>query len=399
MRGLIEAGVDIDVFVIYPHDPSLWRYVPETLSEKVLPRSRVHYLKISECIGFDRSMDWENAGRFLRDALSITAAATRHGIGSFAKTSYLLPKAWTWAERYGASAFDHVLAYWGNYTATCAYLFHRIASRPIPFSVFLHAGPDLYREHVYMREKLLYADNIVTCSDFNRNFIETRFPDIADKLSEKVHVHRHGLDLAEFTFNSNGRSPLRVIGVGRIEKEKGYDFLIRAVHRLAQRNCIFRTEIVGDGGQLGHLKTLANELGVGERVAFRGWLTPSETKEAIRQASILVHPAAELGDGVPNVIKESMALGTPVIASAIAGIPELLQNGRHGILVRPRDVEALAEAIEKLLHNTDTRCSYAKSARNYVELNFDLQRNGQELRAVLERSASRNGAAIKTCAI
>ena len=69
----------------------------------------------------------------------------------------------------------------------------------------------------------------------------------------------------------------------------------------------------------------------------------------MRRATLLVHPSIGLGDAVPTVIKEAMALGTPVVASAVAGIPELLDEGRCGVLTPPRDPVALSEAMERLL--------------------------------------------------
>jgi glycosyltransferase involved in cell wall biosynthesis len=395
MRGLIDAGIDIDVFPIYPLDPSLWRYVPDILNEKVLPRNKVHHLTTADCLHCAKPLPAGKLGRFFADAFTISNSAISFGIEPFVKSGYAFLKAWTWAQRC-ADHYDQILAYWGNYSATCAYLFHRLATPSIPYSLFLHAGIDLYRNPVYMRQKLLYADNIITCSDFNRLYIERTFSDIADKIANKVFVHHHGIDLCDFSFQSNNRLPRRIVAVGRLAKEKGYEFLIRAAQQIQHSGERIEVEIVGDGSQSEYLRSLANDLGVADRITFRGWLTPEETKRAIRQATILVHPAAELGDGVPNVIKESMALGTPVVASSIAGIPELLQGGEHGVLVPPRDTDALAGAIKHLLRNPVMRSSYAESARRHVERKFDLSRNGHQLSAVLRRSDRTGSAPTET---
>ena len=84
-------------------------------------------------------------------------------------------------------------------------------------------------------------------------------------------------------------------------------------------------ELLGDGEEEGSLKTLANELKISEMVRFKGWVRPEEVQMAMRQATVLVHPSSRLWDGVPNVIKEAMAVGTPVIASSVAGIPEVIR--------------------------------------------------------------------------
>jgi glycosyltransferase involved in cell wall biosynthesis len=146
-------------------------------------------------------------------------------------------------------------------------------------------------------------------------------------------------------------------------------------------------ELIGDGKERNSLVALARELEIMDRVTFRGWLPFDQVRNAMRKTTVLVHPSIGLGDAVPTVIKESMALGAPVVASNVAGIPELLDGGRCGILVPPQDVKALADGIQKLLINPAMRVRYAFSARKYAEKYFDLWENGRRLATVL-RSTS-----------
>jgi colanic acid/amylovoran biosynthesis glycosyltransferase len=387
MRGLIEAGIDIDVFPIYPLDPTLWCYVPDTLNEKVLPRNRVHHLTLSKSFRGAQFPSLRKLSLFLRDTVSISASALTSGIEPFIKSNYVFPKAWTWAQEYGTN-YDHVLAYWGNYTATCAYLFRRLLPSSVPFSIFLHAGIDLYLNRVYLREKLLAANNIITCSDFNLSFIEKHFSDIWNVLSRKVHIHYHGVDFKAFPFEPNHRPSRKVLAVGNLNRWKGFDYLLHAIAELAARGVDCELELVGDGKDADSLQTLATTLGIRDRVKFRGWVRPEEIPIIMSQATIFVHPSSKLGDGVPNVIKESMAVGTPVIGSNIAGIPELLNGGELGVLVPPGDIKALADAIQNLLMDRPLREKYAQSSRRYALDKFDLWRNGECLANVL-RSSSR----------
>ncbi|HXV87317.1 MAG TPA: glycosyltransferase family 4 protein, partial [Gemmatimonadales bacterium] len=101
-------------------------------------------------------------------------------------------------------------------------------------------------------------------------------------------------------------------------------------------------------------------------------------------------PSTGLGDGLPNVIREAMALGTPVIASDVAGIPEALDDGRCGVLVPPRDVGALAGAIGQLLDDPVRRRSLASRARTRTEDQFDMWRNGARLAEVLRSTPGRD---------
>ena len=104
---------------------------------------------------------------------------------------------------------------------------------------------------------------------------------------------------------------------------------------------------------------------------------------------MFVHPPVAL-DAMPTVIMEAMAVGTPIIASDVAGIPELLDSGRCGVLVPPGDVAALAQAIATLLADASMRMGYARAARSHLEGPFNLRQNGWRLAEHL-RATQRRG--------
>ncbi|HLZ45767.1 MAG TPA: glycosyltransferase [Gemmatimonadales bacterium] len=380
MRALLEAGVAIDVFSIAPLNAELWKHSLDLLGPDRLPRHRVHHLTVADSARGLSDVAAKSATA-RRDARAILASALPAGPVPFAKTAYVLPKAWTWAAQY--RDYDHVLAYWGNYAGTCAYAYHRLATPNVPFSIWLHAGTDLYRRPVFLREKLLYADNIITCCEFNVGYLARAFADIAARISHKVFVCHHGLDLATFVYRPDGRPADRIIAVGRLSREKGYDYLVRAVQQLAARGIPAVVEFVGDGPEKADLAALARELGVADRIHFRGWLPFADVRRAMSEATVLVHPSNGLGDGLPNVLREAMAVGTPVIASDVAGIPDALRDD-CGVLVPPRNVDALATAIARLLGDRAERLVIASNARRRVEAHYDLWRNGARLAVQLE---------------
>lgn len=392
MSALRAAGVEVEVFPIYPEDPRLWESGRDVLGTDAIPRASVHHVGIGQSL---RRPPWppRKALRLLRDSCAVGVSAARFGIGPLARSAYGMIKAWGWAARFG-DRYDHVLAYWGNYAGTAAYEFHRLVNRPIPFSIWLHAGTDLYgeRKRIYLREKIQYADNVITCCEFNRRFMGDLYPDIAGEISSKTHVCYHGLDLATFPYVPDGRPPRRVIAVGRLARFKGFDYLLRAAQLCRQRGVDVQVELVGDGPEAGALKALAGELGIGDQVTFRGYIPFSEVREAMTRSTLLVHPSDGLGDGLPNVLREAMAVGTPVIASRVAGIPEALDDGRCGTLVPPKDAAALAQAIERLLADEVTRRRFAELGRRRTEELFDLTRNGVRLAERL-RSTPRRASA------
>jgi glycosyltransferase involved in cell wall biosynthesis len=241
---------------------------------------------------------------------------------------------------------------------------------------------------VFLRQKLLYADNIIVVCEFNRNFIRERYPDIFHSIADKIHLHHLGLSLSEFPFEPDGRQRNKVLGVGGLSKYKGFDFLLRATRELMCRGIDIEVELVGDGKERSSLEALARKLNIMDRLTFRGWLPPDQVKNVMKQATMLVHPSTGLGDAVPTVIKESMAIGTPVVASNVAGVPELLDGGRCGVLVPPKSVEALVDAIRTLLANSAMRRNYADAARKQAEEQFDIRMNGWRLSELL-RSTKR----------
>lgn len=382
MRGLIAAGIEIEVFPLHPLDVALWRYVPEVLGEEILPRERVHHTDALSAFSFARAGGRRSANCFLRYAASVGSSAIAGGPGAIAKSAYALAKAWAWAGEHGGR-FDHVLAYWGNYAATAAIAFQRLVDPSIPVSMFLHAGTDLYRRPVSLRKKLLYVDNVIVVCDFNRGYVEQRYPEIRERIAGKVHVHHPGLDIPAIPCTEDDRRPGSLLAVGSFERAKGFDDLLRAVALLRRRGSNVAVDLVGDGRQAGALRRLASRLGIEAAVCFRGWLPFDEVQRAMRAATLLAHPSIGLGDAVPTVIKEAMAVGTPVVASAVAGIPELLDGGRCGLLVPARNAERLAEAIAELLGDETRRRQLARAARAFAVENFDMWRNGRRLAEIL----------------
>jgi glycosyltransferase involved in cell wall biosynthesis len=378
IRGLLEAGADIEVFPIYDLDPRLWRYIPDMLNERVLPRAKIHHVSLLQSLQTLKLLPFKTVGRFLKETLSMIGSAAKYGLEPVAKTSYVSLKAWAFARLY-PNTYDHVLAYWGNYPATCAYLYHHLSGQKNPFSIFLHANADLYRVPVALKRKITYADRIITCSEFNTRYISDSFSDIDRSINEKLFVHHHGIDFASLPSCRNDGASNIVIAVGRFVKQKGFEYLLRAVHLLASRGVNITVELVGDGDQFQLLRRLACDLNIADQVRFRGWLPADEVPAAIAKATILVHPSPDLGDGVPNVIKEAMAVGTPVVGSQVAGIPELLAYGHNGLLVPPKNVTALADAVSTLLTNRALRLQFSQEARRYAENKFDLWKNGRRL--------------------
>jgi colanic acid/amylovoran biosynthesis glycosyltransferase len=383
VRSLLDAGFVVDIFPLRPLDASNWRLVPAILNETTLPRDHVIQLRFPGDLKYALPRNWPEAKIAALGAGIATVAAARYGFAAMGKTLYSASKACAWA-RMASLGYDHVLAYWGNYAATCAYIFGRLRKPRVPFTMFLHSAIDLYRFRAFLRPKLLAADNIIVICEHNRKVLRSVYPDMFPMLSSKIHLHYLGLNLDEYAYDPSGRPPYALLGVGGLDRIKGFDYLVRSTAELRQRGIPVELELVGDGPEACRLRRLAERLSIGPHVRFRGWLNEEGVRAAMMAATLLVLPSR--GDAFPTVLKEAMALGTPVIASAVNGIPELLDEGRCGVLTPPGEVAALTAAIQALLSDSALWQRYAAAGRRRVEQDFDQERNGRQLSRLLCRT-------------
>ena len=390
VRSLLDGGLSADIFPLYPLEEANWRLVPAALDEAALPRDCVMRVNFPSELKSALPESWPRGGLAARDAFRAMFEAAPYGPAPIAKTAYAACKAFVWARK-ARRRYDHVLAYWGNYSATSAYIFRRLRAPEVPFTMFLHSALDLYRFRAFLRPKLLAADNIIVVCEHNRRVLRSLYPDLYPALAPKIHLHYLGLDLAEYAYQPGGRSACSLLGVGGLDKVKGFDYLVRATAELRRDGIPAELELIGDGPERPNLVHLAARLGVAQEVRFRGWLKEDDVRAAMARATALALPSR--GDAFPTVLKEAMALGTPVVASDVNGIPELLDNGRCGMLTRPGDVAALTAALKTMLCYSTLRQRYAIAARRRVEQHFSQERNGRRLAELLQGVCSPTRAA------
>lgn len=193
---------------------------------------------------------------------------------------------------------------------------------------------------------------------------------------EKTRTIYNGVDVTRFRSRrapSKRKTGLNILAVANLIPEKGIDYLIRAFGQMTDNSS--RLTVVGDGPQQQALKNLASELNVDSRVRFLG--LRDDVDALLNEADIFVHPATwEEAFGL--TIAEAMAAECPVIASSVGGIPELINSGRDGVLVPPRDVPALAKALEELARDPERRQCLGANARTRVGQDFALDRCVQQ---------------------
>lgn len=281
----------------------------------------------------------------------------------------------------------HLHAHFGSMAAGVARLAAGIAG--ITYSLTLHAK-DIFHEDVdrgALAVRLRDAALAVTVSDFNERYLRDLYGDATRTL---VRIY-NGIDLDAFTPSRPLVRPRVVVGVGRLVEKKGFDHLLDAVALLREQGRAVRLDLVGGGAEEPALRARAAYLGLTDLVTFHGPLTQSETRDVIRGGAVLAAPCV-VGtdgnrDGLPTVILESLALGTPVVATPVTGIPEAVVHGRTGLLVPEADPVALADALALLVDDPGLRCELADAGRRHVQAHFDASANGRVLHEALDRLA------------
>ena len=154
-----------------------------------------------------------------------------------------------------------------------------------------------------------------------------------------------------------------VVGLGRLVPIKGFDLLVRALPALAAQIPSARVLLVGDGGERAALAAIAASLGVTERLRMTGEIF--DVTAPLAAADVLAVPSRN--EGMGRVIVEAMALGIPVVATAVGGIPDVVTDGECGRLVAPDDVEALAAALLELGRDGALRAKLGEAAEARAE--------------------------------
>jgi colanic acid/amylovoran biosynthesis glycosyltransferase len=291
---------------------------------------------------------------------------------------------------------QHLHAPFASDAATVARLASHFSGVPYSFTA---RAKDIFHETVEpedFRRKLRDAVGVVTISDYHLNYLRQTYGGLATKVQ---HIY-NGLNLNEFPFHSPDDRPPVILAVGRLVEKKGFADLIDASALLDRRQRDFRCRIIGTGKLQTELASQINRLGLASRVQLVGPMRQSEVINEMQNAAVLAAPCIVANDGdrdgLPNVIQEALALGLPVIATDVTGIPEVIQPGKTGLRVPQRDPEALAEAIEQLLEDPGLRVRLAAEGRRLIEAEFDIRRNSQRRRAIFRTSLNGSAGPLPT---
>ena len=268
----------------------------------------------------------------------------------------------------------HLHAHFASIAAHTAWWLKRLFG--ITYSFTGHAN-DIFcpkPEHrVSLGDLVQEASFIVTETNYSANRLKQQFPAAQDKI---VRVY-NGLDPAKYKTAVPGTEPLRIVSVGRLIEKKGWRYLIEACATLRENGLAFDCRIIGDGPDEEPLQHLIQQLQLNGRVQLIGPRSQSEIIDILAESSLFVFPAIHDrkgdSDNLPTVLIEALASSLPVVATKIAGIPEIIEEDANGFLVPEKDARQLAFAIERLGRDTSQLRAFGVESRRIAEQTFALE--------------------------
>jgi glycosyltransferase involved in cell wall biosynthesis len=264
-----------------------------------------------------------------------------------------------------ATGIDHLHAHFLTVAAQTAHIVHLLTG--VPYTVTAHAK-DIYRSTVdwdLAARIASHAVALVTVCDANVRFLAARLPTTTTTTTTTtaatarvVRIY-NGLGPQQPATSWQQRTPGLILGIGRLVEKKGFDRLLDAFALLAPRRPELRCVLIGDGEQRTRLEDQIRRLDIADRVEVMGAQPQQVVADWLRRAHVLVAPCQVGTDGnqdaLPTVLLEALAAGLPTVATRVAGIPEIIEHGRQGLLVDGDDPATIASAVATIL---DDRCRW-----------------------------------------
>lgn len=274
---------------------------------------------------------------------------------------------------------NHLHNHFANSAATVGLLATRLLG--IGWSFTMHGISETdYPAGLMLGRKIEAADMVACVSWFGR---AQGMRLVGPSHWDKMHVVRCGLPFDRVPLRGPRETDEQVIiCVGRWSPEKGQAGLLRAVAELRSRYPKIRLRLVGYGPEKAAMEALASDLGISGSVDFLGRLTEEATLAEIARSDILALPS--FMEGLPIVLMEAMAIGVPVVASRVAGTPELVEDGESGLLFTPSNWDELRDRIERLLTDRDLYDRIAERAKAKVTAEFDARKSAAEMLRLFE---------------
>jgi colanic acid/amylovoran biosynthesis glycosyltransferase len=373
VRALVREGCDVRVHALRRGAPLGWDV--SDIAVAVLPQSPLSLAvatlraAVAHPTRFVRALGWA-----LEAGVGARGASLRVRLANLAA----LPRGTALAASPGVSLFH---AQFANEAATAAMIAAHLTGAPFSFRSHTSPTPRL------LATKLRRAVLVLAISDHDRDVLLQSYPEA------RVEVARLGVAVPD---ERPSRDAQLIVSVGSLIEKKGHHNLVAACCLLADRGVPFRCEILGEGWMRDRLAAQIVDEGLADRVVLRGHVDRAETLDLLGRAAVAtlapVPSPTEGEDGIPVALIEALARGAAVVSTRISGIPELVVDGRTGLLVAPNDVLALADALERVLRDPALARRLGDAGRAHVAAEYDPEQCfGRAARLLGEAARDRVG--------
>ena len=366
LEAMEKLGVTVELYsllreypkVVHPEAEKWVRrahYFP-FFSPKIL-RAHWHYIR-------------RNPGRYFRTVAEVLRG-TWGCARCFGAALAFFPKVVRFAYEIEEQAIQHVHGQFAYHAAVAALIVHRLTG--IPFS-FTARGSDVQSDGHMLKEKVEAADFVISVSEYNKEIILRK---CGSGAAEKIHVIHGGVDVDRLSPHHQTATPgpLRILCVARFEEVKGHKSLVEACRVLKEHGLPFECRLIGDGPLVPQIENQIKRADLCDAVFLLGARPYNEVIDEFSRTDVVALATAPTAngkrEGIPNVLKEAMACGLPVVAAASGGIPELVDES-CGILVRPRDPAAIADALQRLCDQPALRRRMGIAGRRKIVREFNL---------------------------
>lgn len=380
IAALRQVGVDVRTFSIRPPLPDH----PMSASDRIEQRSTVYILPPSplRLLAAHLRAACARPHKYL-GALVLAITKRPPGLKALVWQLFYFAEAVLLADEMRRAGLSHVHVHFAMSCASVAMIAARLGT--MTYGLTVH-GPSVFyaAERYQLREKVEGASIVYCISDFCRSQVMAH-SDPRDW--DKLHVVHCGVDTNIYQpveSHASSAKGFNLLTVGRIAPVKAHEVLLRAMAELVRRGRQVTCTIVGDGPERARAEQLAKALEIDTAVNFAGYVDQDRIQQFYDRANAFVLPS--FAEGVPVVLMEAMAKALPVVATRIAGIPELIDDGRTGLLVTPARLGELADAIETLIDDPELCLRLGRAARIEIENHFNVTAIGRQIRSLLEQS-------------
>lgn len=380
---LRRMGLDVQTFgVRRPDDDDI------VGNKQVRERERTHYL-LPTSVGALLESHLRcliRRPRRYAAALRLALAMRPAGVRALQKQLFYFAEAGLLAQELCARRMDHLHNHFADSSCTVAVLASLMSD--VPFSFTVHGSYIFFEVKRWRIDLKVERARFVICiSQFCRSQV-MMFS--APSEWSKLHVVHCGVDSSLYTTASHDGLGRRLLFIGRLSSGKGLEVLFESIGRLRSDGLEVGLTVVGDGEARPRLEALAETIGIARYVTFVGYEPEDAVRRRLADADILVLPS--FAEDVPVCLMEAMASGLAVVATAVGGVPELVEHGTSGLVVPPGDARLLTEALSRLVTDAFLRGTLGSAAREKVERNFDGRSEAARLHTIFKGIAVAGGA-------